>query len=146
MKNSGKESRGSMVLMIAGEELLQFCALTVMNTWFEKKTVYFDTWVQPATKLSHMIDHVVVRAGQIVYCKNVRVMRGANCWTDHMLVRAKLKIGFPHIHSRVDRKKLPFSVHKLSSSASQEDFNVWNMSYRTNPISVTYPLMIIGKH
>ena len=35
----------------AGEEFLQFCALnqlTVMNTWFQKKNIYYGTWMHPA--------------------------------------------------------------------------------------------------
>ena len=38
----------------AGEEFLQFCALnqlTVMNTWFQKESIYFGTWMHPATKV-----------------------------------------------------------------------------------------------
>ncbi len=51
----------------AGEQLMQVCALnklTVMNTWFEKKLVQYGTWMHPRTKMSHVIDLVVMRAGQ----------------------------------------------------------------------------------
>lgn len=74
---------------LAGENFLQFCAvnqLTVMNTWFQKRNIYFGTWMHPATKKHHMIDLIVMRATQRVCCK---AMRGANCWTDHKMVRAK---------------------------------------------------------
>ena len=39
----------------AGEELLQLCAmnqLTVMNTWFKKKSVRYGTWTHPTTRVS----------------------------------------------------------------------------------------------
>ena len=52
---------------MAGEEFLQFCAvnqLTVMNTWFQKKDIYFGTWMHPATKKHHMIDLIAMRAAQ----------------------------------------------------------------------------------
>ena len=69
----------------AGEKLLQFCAmnqLTVMNTWFKKRSVRYGTWTYFATKVSHMIDLVMMRMDQQIYCKDVSVMRGANCWID----------------------------------------------------------------
>ena len=47
-----------------------------------------------------MIDFVVMRAEQRVVCRDVQVMRGANCWTDHKLVRAKLKVTVPHSAKR----------------------------------------------
>ena len=103
-----------------GEEFLQFCALnqlTVMNTWFQKKNIYYGTWIHQATKLSHMIDLVVMRAGQRVYCRDVQVMRGANCWMDHKLVRAKMRIDLPKVHTK-EKRSMPFSVHLLSSSAA----------------------------
>ena len=76
---------------LAGVELLEFCAvneLSVMNTWFKKREIHQGTWTHPATKKCHMIDFVVMRAGQRIHCRDVHVMRGANCWTDHRLVRA----------------------------------------------------------
>ena len=63
----------------AGEDFLQFCAmnqLSVMNTWFQKKTIHFGTWMHPATKRVHMIDLVVMRTSQRACCKDVQVMRG----------------------------------------------------------------------
>ena len=36
----------------AGEEFMHFCALnqlTVMNTWFQRKKIYYGTWMLPAT-------------------------------------------------------------------------------------------------
>ena len=66
----------------AGEDFMQFCAsvhlcamnqLSVMNTWFQKKTIHFGTWMHPATKQVHMIDSVVMKASQRAYCKDVQV-------------------------------------------------------------------------
>ena len=76
----------------AGEDFLQFCTvnhLTVMNTWFQKKRVQYGTWMHPATKQVHTIDLVVMKMSQRMYCRDVQVMRGASCWTDHKLVRAR---------------------------------------------------------
>ena len=76
-----------------------------MNTWFQKKNIHYGTWMHLATKLSHMIDFVVMRANQRVCCSDVQVMRGANCWTDHKLVRAKLKVSLPHMCIRREERK-----------------------------------------
>ena len=56
-----------------------------------KKCIRYGTWTHPATKVSHMIDLVIMQINQQMYCKGVSVMRGANCWTHHQLVRAKLR-------------------------------------------------------
>ena len=111
---------------LAGEELLQFCTinqLTVMNTWFEKKDIYFGTWRHPGTKKDHTIDLVMMRAGQRVCCKDVQVMRGANCWTDHKMVRVKLRIQLPLTHGvRSNKKSVPFAVHHLSTKAKRDEY------------------------
>ena len=93
--------------------------------------------MHPATKLSHMIDLVVMKACQRAYCRDVQVMRGANCWTDHKLVRAKVMIGQPKMHSR-EKRLLPFSVHLLSSSAARDEYRIQleRESCRTSPTVV----------
>ena len=40
-------------------------------------------------------------------------MRGANCWTDHFLVRARLRIALPR-YSDKRQRPLPFAVHKFA--------------------------------
>ena len=82
----------------AGEKFLEFYAVnqfTIMNTWFTKKSIHLATWKHPATKQSHMIHYVVMRAEQRMLCTDVQVMRGASCWSDHHMVRVKVRIGLP---------------------------------------------------
>ena len=108
----------------AGDHLLDFCAtneLSVMNTWFEKKQIYLGTWMHPATKQFHMIDLVVMRAAQRMLCTDVRVMRGANCWTDHQLVRAKVRLSVKHVGT-AHNKDSPFAVHILSDKVKEKAF------------------------
>ena len=120
MEKHGLEERNE-----AREESMQFCALnqlTVMNIWFEKKNIFSNTWVHPATKQFHMTDLIAMRAKQRVCCGDVQVMRGANCWTDHKLVRAKLRIAQPHVRGRGGKRILPFSVHKPSAPAMRDEY------------------------
>ena len=61
--------------------------LLLTDTGFQKRNIHLGTWRHPATKEVHniiiMIDFVVMRVGQRSVCLNVRVMGGANCWSDH---------------------------------------------------------------
>ena len=51
-----------------------------------------------------MIDFIVMRAEQRVVCKDVQVMRGANCWTyGSLFCQKKEKIS------------LPFAIHTLKA-------------------------------
>ena len=55
-------------------------------------------------------------------------MRGANCWTDHKLVRAKLRVGLPQVRGRREKRLLPFSVHKLTASVERDEYREHLMS------------------
>lgn len=48
-------------------------------------------------------------------------MRGASCWTDHKLVRAKLRLDLPKMHHG-EKRMLPFAVHKLVSIAAKDEY------------------------
>ena len=108
----------------AGEEFMQFCALnqlTVMNTWLQKKNICYGTWMYPATKQFHMIDLIMMRAKQRVCCGDVQVMKGANCWTNHKLVRAKLRLTLPHVCGKREKRMQPFSAHKRSAPGKRDE-------------------------
>ena len=48
-------------------------------------------------------------------------MRGANCWTDHELVTAKLQLRAPCVHAESVQQK-SFSVHKLALSVNRDAY------------------------
>ena len=111
---------------LAGEEFLEFCTinnLSIMNTWFQKKPIFLGTWMHPATKKYHMIDYVVMRTCQSKLCCDVQVMRGANCWSDHQMLRAKLTLRLPHSIKKHQDKATPFAIYKLHSSMVRESYS-----------------------
>ena len=75
-----------------GLALLTFCTennLSISSTFFQQKDKYKSTWMHPRSKHWHLIDYVLVRSRDIRDVRSVRAMRGADCWTDHRLVRAR---------------------------------------------------------
>ena len=66
--------------------------------------------MHPWSKHWHLIDYIITRKRDLQDLNAVKVMRGAECWTDHRLVRAKLKF---MIRTKFHLKKL--DVCKLQS-------------------------------
>ena len=64
-----------------------------------------------------MIDFVVVRLSDHCFCLDSQVMRGASCWSDRHLVRAKLHFGF---------QKLNFNTFKEITSCCTQA-TLWSM-------------------
>ncbi|KAJ4918209.1 hypothetical protein JOQ06_023050 [Pogonophryne albipinna] len=76
-----------------GLRLLTLCSehnLTITNTIFQQKAKYKTSWMHPRSKHWHLIDYVIVRRSDIRDVHITRAMRGAECWTDHRLIMAKV--------------------------------------------------------
>lgn len=89
----GKHGVGSM--NENGLLLLQLCTefgLVLGNTLFQQQDKYKVTWMHPRSKHWHLIDYIIVRKRDRQDLRLVRVCRSAECWTDHNLVRAKLRL------------------------------------------------------
>ena len=81
--------------------LLQLCSefeLAICNTFSHQKEEHKSTWTHPRSKHGHILDYIITRRRDIQDMCTVRVMRGAECGTDHQLVRGKFKL-------RIMRKK-----------------------------------------
>ena len=88
-----------------GQLLLTFCAennFTITNTLFQLPAIHKTTWMHPRSKHWHLIDFVITRRRDIQDVHITRAMRGADCWTDHLLLRTKLSF---NIHSSHRRQK-----------------------------------------
>ena len=79
--------------------------------------------MHPRSKHWHMIDYVLVRMKDIQEVLTVRALRGVECWTDHRLVRVKLKLV---VRSKVRKVSSPIpkplNVTKLKSDDMKKEF------------------------
>ena len=73
-------------------ELCSECDLVVCNTFFRQKLKHKATWTHPRSKIGHMIDFIITRQSDLADVCSMRVLRSADCDTDHKLVRCKLKL------------------------------------------------------
>ena len=108
----------------AGKELLSFLSsneATVCNTWFQKKDAYKCTWQHPKSKRWHCIDYAIVRARERRRCLDASVKRGAECNTDHQLLRIKLRMSRLYQTAKTTATPHRFDVSKLVGTSLDED-------------------------
>ena len=78
----------------AGSELLSFACtneISICNGWFEKKAIHKVIWQHPRSKKWHCIDYAMTRQRDRRLCLDATIKRGAECNTDHHLLRVKWK-------------------------------------------------------
>ena len=103
-----------------GLHLVQLCTefnLIIGNTVYRQKNKYKGTWMHPRSKHWHMIDFIITRKRDLQDINVVKVMRGAECWTDHRLVRAKLKL---KIRTKFHRKAITAQKLDVAKLQSEE--------------------------
>ena len=61
--------------------------LVITNTISKRKKHHKTTWMQPRYKHWHLLDYMTVRQVDQNGILNTRPMRGANCLTNHVLLR-----------------------------------------------------------
>ena len=69
-----------------------------------------------------MIDYVIMRADQRVLCTDVRVMRGATCWSDHNMLRVKLKV--THCRRIKKTSTAPIAAHMLHNAGTRGEYQL----------------------
>lgn len=106
--------------------LLSKCAeyeLLLTNTTFRQADKFKTTWMHPRSKQWHLIDYVITRQRDSKDVLITRAMRGADCWTDHRLVRAKLNLCIvPHHRKRPKVVRLAFNTARLLSDRYRQEF------------------------
>ena len=103
--------------------LLSFClehSLAITNTMFQLNDHHKVTWMHPRSKHWHLIDYIITRKKDLRDFHITRALRGADCWTDHCLLRSKLKLQLrkpkrPHGTKPIRR----LDAAKLASMSSQ---------------------------
>ena len=100
----GQISSGHLASVMANAQLLLTLfaeqGFTFTNTLFQLPDICKCTWMHPRSKHWHLIDYVITRRCDIQDVRITRAMRGADCWTDHLLLRSKLSFSIASRHRR----------------------------------------------
>ena len=95
--------------------LLSKCAepcLCFTNTLFRMENKYKTTSMHLRSKHWHLLDFIVVRQRDFRDVRVTRAVRGAECWTDHRLVRAVLVLHIAPPHG--NRSKTVRAVYNVA--------------------------------
>ena len=78
-----------------GERLCDFFSangLIITGTIFPHKDIHKLTWRSPDGRTVNQIDHVLVNGNMKTSILDIRVMRGADVYSDHYLVKTRIAI------------------------------------------------------
>ena len=127
-----------------GLRLLSFCSqnqLIVSNTIFDIKDIHKGSWMHPRSKVYHMLDYVLVRKRDRQDVRITRVMRGAECWSDHLMVRSVLSLRIrPPARRQPAKKKLNCTgladaENRAQLAAAVEERLLQNDNLQENPVN-----------
>ncbi|MCP4648245.1 MAG: hypothetical protein GY852_11035, partial [bacterium] len=104
-----------------GDKLVEFCLvnkLTIQGTRFSHLDIHKATWRHPGSGEPHQIDHVITNSIWKSTVEDVRVYRGADIGSDHLLVVAKMKL---HWKRRPKKERdHPWSFRRISQIQRQK--------------------------
>ena len=125
-----------------GLRLLNLCSefdLIITNTLFQQRNQLKTTWMHPRSKHWHLLDYVIVRRSDRRDVHLTRAMRGAECWTDHRLVRASIQLNIrPPVRKRQPKKRLDVRACK---DPLKEDLLRENIYAKLQSLPDTDPLV-----
>ena len=111
-----------------GELLLAFCSeynMIVTNTIFNHKTHHKMTWMHPRSKHWHLLDYVITRQKDRKDVLDTRAMRGADCSTDHNMIRTTISFSIKNRITKTGAKPpSKLNVIKLKDKQTQKEFEV----------------------
>lgn len=109
-----------------GQRLIDFArgnAMVVMSTWLQRKNIRKATWRSPDGTTFNQIDHVVIDGRHASDILEVDSCRGADCDSDHYMVRVKYRQRIAVYRSR-GKRKAPrrYNVSKLKEQEVLEKY------------------------
>ena len=107
-----------------GELLLALCTefdLIVSNTMLKQKDAHNTTWTHPRSRHGHMIDFITTRWRDKMDICSARTMRGANCGTDHQMLRSRVMFSIRKKHKQKGAMKpVNLNTSKLRNTSHAE--------------------------
>ncbi|XP_065056346.1 uncharacterized protein LOC135684641 [Rhopilema esculentum] len=119
----GKFGKGKM--NSNGELLLTKCSehdLAITNTFFNYSDKWYHSWKHLRSKHPTLLDYIITRMCDLKDFCSTRAMRGAECTTDHFMIRSKCHIKPKPPSMKKKRSKPPkkMNVKKLKEQSVKD--------------------------
>mgnify|MGYP000153190231 CR=1 FL=1 len=101
-----------------GERLSDFASsknLVIISTICPHKKIHLQTWMSPDGKTKNQIDHVLINKRHASDILDVRSQRGADCDSDHFMVRIKYRARISMLQRFKGQKTQKYDVNKLKN-------------------------------
>ena len=108
-----------------GMRLLTLCAehnLIVTNTLFQQNNKYITSWMHPRSKHWPLIDYIIVRCSDANDVLLTPATRGAESWTDHRIILAKLLVSIRPLQRLQKSSKRSLDCIRLEKTAVRDEF------------------------
>lgn len=105
-----------------GNALLTLCAefeLSITNTFFRLPDKYKTSWMHPRSGHWHLLDYIIVRRRDLKDVLITRAMRGAQGWTDHRLIRSKMRLNYKPPRRAEHRTPAKLAFTKLNDEETR---------------------------
>lgn len=108
-----------------GERLCDFAItrdFVVSSTMFPHKNIHLQTWTSPDGNTTNQIDHVLVSKRHASDILDVRSLRGADCDSDHFLIRVKYRQRMCLLTSHPNKRCIKFDIGRLKDKVIADDY------------------------
>ena len=115
--------------------------LQIRSTYLPRKDIHKMTWKSPDGRTFNQIDHVLIQNRSAHFIHDIKTRRGANCDSDHFLVKIKYRSSLrPKPHRNRPKPTKKYDVIKLSSNLYrnkyEETLKTLNSGIEENAASV----------
>lgn len=118
-----------------GERFAEMCALNQLvigGSVFPHKRIHKATWISPDHVTENQIDHICINKKFRRSWMDVRVMRGADVYTDHQLVTTTVRLRLKKHHNS-NNARVKFNVGMLRDEEVRTRFQI-SLTNRFQPL------------
>ncbi|XP_055375392.1 uncharacterized protein LOC129608093 [Condylostylus longicornis] len=123
-----------------GTRLVNFASennLWISSVSFQHKRIHKQTWKIPGERGANQIDHVLVDKRHATSILDVKTCRGANCDSDHYMIKIKIRQRLSTINSNKNIfKRIKWDTEKIVANEDLKLVYQQNLSHRIDNVYI----------
>ena len=98
--------------------------MAISSTLFQHKRIHKETWRSPDENTANQIDHVMIDSRHATDILDVKSCRGADCDSDHYMVKIKYRQRISTIGKLNTQKSIKYNIDKLKRELMRKNIEI----------------------